>query len=91
MRWKDQSLSGSYGQKDSKPLLKKSQQSNVATFLCFLYPAVLSDQVLQYKYWFPDQHNVLLLLLHVNIIIIKISDLQYYMFRPVYVTFSSII
>jgi len=52
---------------------------------------VLSDQFLQYKYRFPDPNNILLLLLHVNIIIIKISDLQYYMFRPVYVTFTSIL
>jgi hypothetical protein len=89
VRWKDQSLSGSYGQKDSK-LLLKSQYRNVAALLCCLYPAVLSDQMLQYKYGSPYQHNILLLLVHVNIIIIKISGLQH-MFRPVYESFSSIL
>jgi hypothetical protein len=66
---------------------------NAATWQHFFvfYPAVLSDQALQCKYWFPDQHNTLLLLLHVNIIIIKISDLQYYIFQPEYVTFSCIL
>jgi hypothetical protein len=89
VRWKDQSLSGSYGQKKSK-LLLESQYRNVATFLCCFYPAVLSDQVLQYNYGFPYQHNILLLLVYVNIII-KLSDLQYNIFRPVYDTSSSIL